>query len=150
MLPALLFGQQGIVLSRIFNIPELGKPSEFVELVRKNENNPEFIRKHILTKFKKMNDTMLNDTQKSYPEPVLERLAAMTADCLSMDPVSRPTAEQLLLGLQNMGLSDWRTEDANKKPLTPTYTYMPQPQPGSPEAQIQGEFWWINPPPAIH
>jgi hypothetical protein len=63
----------------------------------------------------------------------------MTADCLAIDPEKRPTAEQVLLGLQNMGLSDWVSEDPDK-----TYNYMPVPNPGSQEEIIQNQFPWIR------
>jgi hypothetical protein len=102
-------------------------------------DNPSFAM--ILEKFKNSNKVMKEKTGNSYPPQVLERLAQMTADCLLMDPDKRPTAEHLSLALQNMGLSKWDSDN-------PIYNYMPQPERGSEEARIQGEFSWINPPPA--
>ncbi|MDR1366629.1 MAG: hypothetical protein LBJ13_01835 [Puniceicoccales bacterium] len=65
------------------------------------------IRQHILSQFQPMNMAMEEATGKKYPPEVLGRLAHMIADCLAMDPSKRPTAEHVLLGLQNMGLSEW-------------------------------------------
>jgi hypothetical protein len=51
-----------------------------------------------------------------------------------MDPDERPTAEQLLLALQNMGLSDWNRG---------SYSYMPPPE-SDEEMEIRNQFWWID------
>jgi hypothetical protein len=93
------------------------------------------MRMDILGEFQTKNAAMKEVTKKSYPQPVLERLAAMTADCLSMDPAKRPTAEQVVLALQNMGLSDWENGQ---------YNIQDAPELTLEQAEIQGRFWWIG------
>jgi hypothetical protein len=96
----------------------------------------------IREKFQELNDAMQRATGNSYPPEVLERLVRMTADCLSMDPKARPTADQLQLALQDMGLADW---------VGRSYTIQEVPQPdmgteiGREQARIQRQFQWINP-----
>jgi hypothetical protein len=110
----------------------------------------EQMKRDMITKFQQMNQAMSQATGQSYPEPVLRRLAAMTADCLSMDPSRRPTAEQVLLALQNMGLSSWSEGQFNIEGV-------PESEPGSDQARIQAEnlqnFPWIYgnmpPPPEV-
>jgi serine/threonine protein kinase len=100
----------------------------------------EQMKRDMLSNFQRMNQAMYQATGQFYPEPVLQRLAAMTADCLSMDPSRRPSAEQVLLALQNMGLSSWQSGQYNIQDV-------PEPEPGSEQARIQEEnlrkFPWI-------
>ncbi|MDR2201076.1 MAG: hypothetical protein LBN94_03140 [Puniceicoccales bacterium] len=122
MLPTLLFGRgTEWLLDKVFwAIKRKRKrtrviPSPFVQVYRKIEKASgiekakERMDQFVLECFQKMNKAMQEKINQCYPEPVLERLAAMTADCLSMDPEKRPTAEQMLLQLQNFALSDWNS-----------------------------------------
>jgi serine/threonine protein kinase len=95
------------------------------------------MRNEISGHFQSMNIAMKEATGKKYPPEVLERLAHMTADCLAMDPSKRPTAEHVLLGLQNMGLSDWG--EAN-----PTYNIGSVPELTREQAEIREQFPWIG------
>jgi serine/threonine protein kinase len=100
------------------------------------------MRDYILTRFRQMNRAMAQATGKFYPREVVRRLASMTADCLAMDPKRRPSAEQVLLALQNLALGDWVGEDGK----APTYGFMAPPETED-EKRIQGQFSWINPQP---
>ncbi|MDR1303256.1 MAG: hypothetical protein LBJ81_01395 [Puniceicoccales bacterium] len=93
------------------------------------------LRGEILTRFQQMNAAMYQATGKFYPQEALERLASMTADCLAMDPEMRPSAEQVLLGLQNMTYANW--SEGN-------YGWMSPPETDD-ETKTQGQFSWINP-----
>jgi serine/threonine protein kinase len=113
--------------------------SSFMRYVRSHQESE--VSGYILGEFQRLNAVMEELTEKSYPEPVLKRLAAMTADCLAMDPTQRPTAEHVLLALQNLGFSDWGSGQYNIQDV-PELT----PEQGN----IQGQFWWVNgnkPPP---
>jgi serine/threonine protein kinase len=92
------------------------------------------MRNDMLMRFTAMNQAMQRARQTPYPDPVLKRLAQMTADCLAMDPDKRPTAEQVLLALQNMGLSNWGDG---------SYSYMLQPESGQ-KIAIRKQFPWID------
>ncbi|MDR0741067.1 MAG: protein kinase [Puniceicoccales bacterium] len=112
------------------------------KVVKAEGNAREAIRQDVLKQFQEMNDAMQAATGKSYPEPVLERLAAMTVDCLSMDPTKRPSMEHIELALQNMGLSDWGSDQYNVQDVSLT----PE------QATFQGQFGWVRseaPPPQI-
>ncbi|MDR2201075.1 MAG: hypothetical protein LBN94_03135 [Puniceicoccales bacterium] len=111
ILPSLLFGDGADLLTHDFYGWNGSSLSKFMlDLIGKPK---EEIDKNIHSQFQDINQRMQQKTGKSYPEPVLERLAQMTADCLSKNPEKRPTAEQVLLGLQNMGLSHWESEQYN-------------------------------------
>ncbi|MDR2806617.1 MAG: hypothetical protein LBB11_00460, partial [Puniceicoccales bacterium] len=87
---------------------------DFEEDLR-NSNNEiginQLILGYILRQFKEMNKDMKNTVGRFYPEPVLTRLAKITADCLSIDPELRPTAEEVLMELTDLALSDWGLEE---------------------------------------
>ncbi|MDR0418227.1 MAG: hypothetical protein LBH08_02235 [Puniceicoccales bacterium] len=94
----------------------------------------------ILQQFKKMNEDMQKNTNKAYPAPVMERLAQLTADCLSLDPTKRPTTEHILLACQNMSLSNWNPVK-DSEPLD--YNCLPLPT-NDDEKHIQSQFTWIR------
>ncbi|MDR3317400.1 MAG: hypothetical protein LBS71_01170 [Puniceicoccales bacterium] len=97
----------------------------------------EQMRTDIFEKFRALDCEMYNATGKYYPKPILKRLAYMKADCSLLDPPRRPSAEQITLALQNMGLADWRRGQYNIQNV-------PQPEPGSDAERIQRQFPWIN------
>jgi hypothetical protein len=51
-----------------------------------------------------------------------------------MNPDQRPTVEQILLALQNMGISNWKSD---------SYSYMLPPE-SDEEREIRNQFWWID------
>ncbi|MDR1366698.1 MAG: hypothetical protein LBJ13_02195 [Puniceicoccales bacterium] len=73
---------------------------------------------YIMKKFHKANTKMRIAIGKSYPESVLEELAQITTDCLSIDPTRRPTAEEALEKVTNLLLSDWANEYYTIQPGT--------------------------------
>jgi serine/threonine protein kinase len=73
------------------------------------------VDQHILEQFMTLNKAMKEATGRFYPEPVLTRLAKITADCLSIDPKLRPTAEKVLMELTDLALSDWGLENDSCK-----------------------------------
>jgi hypothetical protein len=157
MLPSLFFGRGAEEDAKQFYRPRGQRMSAFVQSCQANEqkligdlglerDNPEVqnqlqlqIRESILIKFHKYNEAMNTATngEKRYPPGVLERLAYMTADCLSMDPKRRPSAECVLLALQNMGLSDWGGED-------PQYNIDGVSGLNEYQREIRGRFDWIE------
>lgn len=50
---------------------------------------------------------------KYYPDEVLDKLAELTARLLNLDPSKRPSSEEALLILQNLGLSNWHEGQFN-------------------------------------
>jgi serine/threonine protein kinase len=160
VLPLLFFGPGGSHLCNNF-YGRKGTPSLFVQNMRRSKKDATL---GIFRSFGATNYNMQKAIKKYYPRRVSDRLAAMTMDCLSMDPKERPTAEQVLLALQNMGFSDWRSEQYNIKGAPQpkpgsleaqnNIEGVPQPEPSSLEAQTQRQFWWIwgevpPPPPEV-
>ncbi|MDR2807173.1 MAG: hypothetical protein LBB11_03390 [Puniceicoccales bacterium] len=66
--------------------------------------------------FEEMNVAMKKTTGKYYPEPILRKLAQITADCLSLDPLSRPSAKIVLETLTGLVVSsDWEIKESPEK-----------------------------------
>jgi serine/threonine protein kinase len=133
MLPSLFFGRAGESLESAFYSSATDAPSDFVQFARSHSEAE--IGQALLQTFQVVNAAMQGATKKSYPDHVLKRIAAMAADCLSMDPKKRPTAEQVLLFLQNIGLSDWKYEQCNIQDV---------PKLTREQAEIQDKFPWIR------
>ncbi|MDR1435441.1 MAG: serine/threonine-protein kinase [Puniceicoccales bacterium] len=114
LLWCLFFGRTGYDFAEKYFF-EVSKeaPSLFVQWCRKIEGKygKETLKKvaadWIGKKFQEMNRAMWDQRKKFYPEPVLEELAQITASCLSLYPQERPSAEDILLKLQNLAFSDW-------------------------------------------
>jgi vacuolar-type H+-ATPase subunit H len=65
------------------------------------------VDEYVLQMFKTADENMKNQAKVSYPESVLETLAKITADCLSLQPELRPTAEGIFGQFQDLAFSDW-------------------------------------------
>jgi serine/threonine protein kinase len=130
-LPVLLFGRAGRNLQSDFWNSRAG---EFA--VMRKRQSKDRLHSYVFQKLNQTNQAMQTATGTSYPNEVMQRFAGIMVDCLSADPSKRPTAEQVFLGVQNMGFSDWNAEPT-------TYT-VERPALTTQEAEIQGQFWWIN------
>ncbi|MDR2812746.1 MAG: hypothetical protein LBB05_03110 [Puniceicoccales bacterium] len=61
----------------------------------------------IMEKFHKANNAMKVAIGKSYPKVILEELAQIMANCLSVDPTQHPTVAKVFEKVTDLTLSDW-------------------------------------------
>jgi serine/threonine protein kinase len=130
MLPGLFFGNgtKGVFDDKVigdgFDMRGQGGPSKFVQFYRAKEDKlirkyqmeeneltrqrlvqdelQNKIRTNMLEAFKEMNNKMLVATEKAYSEEELKVLAQVTADCLSLDPIRRPSAQEIIESLTGL------------------------------------------------
>ncbi|MDR1366396.1 MAG: hypothetical protein LBJ13_00590, partial [Puniceicoccales bacterium] len=122
MLPTLLFGQAIGNRTMLAKGYQVGIPSPFVQTYRKIEDglveekmltiklsrkyirkDPEVqdalqnrMREDMLRLYVTTNLAMQKETGKAYSDREVETLARLTADCLSLDPSRRPSAQEIL------------------------------------------------------
>jgi serine/threonine protein kinase len=102
----LLFGQEGQIYAHLLYWRDDDDNSS--PYIKEATQDPNFnAHDYFLGLFTQLNENMGQKTNLRYPDPVLQKLAALQAAISSLNPEERPNAIEIIETLQNLGLSDW-------------------------------------------